>query len=213
MLPKDTTDPEVTSPTEYELLPPSVPSEQQQSLMGQEEHMLKPEGRKGDHTAMCIVLASVSVLAIVTWVALLANNPVGAGWFAFHPTLQTLALALFTYGILTLQPTSQPKTKTAGFRRHQAAIFFVGFPAIMLGTSAIAYNKWIHNRQHMTTWHGVCPALDPSQYVLTSMVKSFGYMSLTWILIQVCLGGGSVWFKGAAFGGGAKAKALWKYHR
>jgi hypothetical protein len=27
------------------------------------------------------------------------------------------------------------------------------------------------------------------------------------------LGGGSVWFGGAAFGGGMKAKMIWKYHR
>ncbi|KAG6874308.1 hypothetical protein C0995_001533 [Termitomyces sp. Mi166 len=192
MSPRGTTDPEAPSPTEYELLPPSVPGEQQQSLMGQEEQVQKPEGRQGDFTAKCIAL----VLAIVTWFAIVANNPASAGWFAFHPTLQTLALVLFTYGIVTLQPSSQPKTKTAGLCRHQAAIFFVGFPAIVLGTSAIAYNKWIYNKEHMTTWHG-----------------TFGYLSLTWILLQVGLGGGSVWFKGAAFGGEAKAKALWKYHR
>ncbi len=27
------------------------------------------------------------------------------------------------------------------------------------------------------------------------------------------MGGGSVWFGGAAFGGGHKAKLVWKYHR
>ncbi|KAG6909835.1 hypothetical protein DXG01_015108 [Tephrocybe rancida] len=177
----------------YELLPPSSgTAEQQQALMGQEEQILKPEGRQGDLLAAWTAL----VLVIVTWTAILSRDPLGAGWFAFHPTLQTLALALFTYGIVTLQPTSQPKTKAAGFTRHQAAMFFVGFPAILLGTSAIAYNKWIHNTEHMTTWHG-----------------TFGYLTIIWIITQVALGGGSVWFKGAAFGGGAKAKALWKYHR
>lgn len=59
-------------------------------------------------------------------------------------------------GILTLQPTSQPKTKAAGFLRHQTAVFFIGFPAITLGTLAVAYNKWLRNADHFKTWHGVC---------------------------------------------------------
>lgn len=30
---------------------------------------------------------------------------------------------------------------------------------------------------------------------------------------QVFVGAGSVWFEGNLFGGGLKAKSLWKYHR
>jgi len=33
------------------------------------------------------------------------------------------------------------------------------------------------------------------------------------MLFQVFIGGGSVWFGGKLFGGGMKAKAVWKYHR
>jgi len=87
-------------------------------------------------------------------------------------------------------------TKAAGLSRHQRAIFFAAFPIILLGTFAVAYNKWIQNKEHMTTWHG-----------------TFGYIAILWIIIQIGLGGSSVWFGGAVFGGGAKAKALWKYHR
>ncbi|KAL0063280.1 hypothetical protein AAF712_009775 [Marasmius tenuissimus] len=43
--------------------------------------------------------------------------------------------------------------------------------------------------------------------------QTLGILSMVWILMQVALGGASVWFNGAAFGGGAKAKAVWKYHR
>jgi hypothetical protein len=32
-------------------------------------------------------------------------------------------------------------------------------------------------------------------------------------LVQVIIGAGSVWFGGAAFGGGHRAKLVWKYHR
>ncbi|KAF5386876.1 hypothetical protein D9615_001682 [Tricholomella constricta] len=164
--------------------------------MGEEEQLLKPEGRPGDVLANYTAVCSIAVLVIVTWITILSNDPTNVGWFAFHPTLQTLSLALFTYGILTLQPTSQPRTKAAGLARHQIAIFLVGLPLILLGTTAIAYHKWINNKESMTTWHG-----------------TFGYLALTWLLVQVGLGGGSVWFNGAAFGGGAKAKAVWKYHR
>lgn len=30
---------------------------------------------------------------------------------------------------------------------------------------------------------------------------------------QLFLGAGSVWYQGALFGGGMKAKSVWKYHR
>lgn len=43
--------------------------------------------------------------------------------------------------------------------------------------------------------------------------QKFGITCMAWVVAQVALGGGSVWFGGAAFGGGMKAKALWKYHR
>ncbi|KAG7086682.1 hypothetical protein E1B28_002620 [Marasmius oreades] len=58
------------------------------------------------------------------------------------------------------------------------------------------YNKRLKGSGHFRTWHG-----------------TFGILCMVWLLLQVVLGGGSVWFNGAAFGGGARAKAVWKYHR
>ena len=37
--------------------------------------------------------------------------------------------------------------------------------------------------------------------------------TLVWLITQSAIGAGSVWFDGAAFGGGQKAKRVWKYHR
>ncbi|KAJ7470335.1 hypothetical protein FB451DRAFT_1474087 [Mycena latifolia] len=199
-----------TNVEDYELL---LPSEQSGQLKRGQEDQLPSEGRKGDAFAMYLALVSPSIISeqfftTVTWVTVLVNDPVMVGWFAFHPLLQSLSLFLFTYGkllildqnigsgILTLQPTSQPKTKAAGLARHQYAILFAGFPAIFLGTAAVVYNKWAHGKSHFLSWHG-----------------KFGIASMGWICIQVLLGGGSVWFGGAAFGGGMKAKAIWKYHR
>ncbi|TDL27255.1 hypothetical protein BD410DRAFT_761969 [Rickenella mellea] len=126
----------------------------------------------------------------------LLNNPSSLSWFAFHPPLQSLAMALFTYGILTLQPTSQPKSKAAGLTRHQLYMLVTGLPVISVGTWAIYHTKNLNSRPHLVSWHGL-----------------FGAISYLWMIGQIAIGAGSVWFGGAAFGGGMKAKSLWKYHR
>ncbi|KAJ6547120.1 hypothetical protein B0H19DRAFT_1164089 [Mycena capillaripes] len=163
---------------------------------GPEDQLPISEGRTGDTVAMYLALAGAGIFTTITWVTVLVNDPVGAAWFAWHPPLQSLSLSLLVYGIMTLQPTSQPKTKAAGLARHQYAILFAAFPIIFLGTAAVMYNKYVHSAVHFRSWHG-----------------KLGIVSMGWIFIQVLLGGGSVWFGGAAFGGGAKAKAIWKYHR
>lgn len=58
-------------------------------------------------------------------------------------------------GILTLQPTSQVKTKAAGLTRHQLAMIALGVPAIGFGTFAVFWRKYLHENSHFTTWHGV----------------------------------------------------------
>jgi len=184
---------------DYELTEALLPPEQQDGLSSKprgQEDQLPAEGRTGDTVAMYLALSGAAVFTTVTWVSVLVNNVNDGGWFAFHPPLQSLSLSLLVYGILTLQPTSQPKTKAAGLARHQYAILFAAFPMIFFGTFAVMYNKYVHSAQHFKSWHG-----------------KLGIVSMGWIFIQVLLGGGSVWFGGAAFGGGSKAKAIWKYHR
>ena len=58
-------------------------------------------------------------------------------------------------GILTLQPTSQPKEKEEGLYRHQVAMFLLGFPAISFGTFSIFRNKQLHDSPSFVSWHGV----------------------------------------------------------
>ncbi|KAJ6500444.1 hypothetical protein C8R45DRAFT_977715 [Mycena sanguinolenta] len=183
---------------DYELTEALLAPEQRDGLSKprSQEDLLPVEGRMGDTLAMYLALFGAIVFTTTTWVIVLVNNPFNVGWFAFHPPLQSLSVALFVYGIMTLQPTSQPKTKAAGLARHQYAILFAAFPLIFFGTMAISYNKYLHGAEHFKSWHG-----------------KFGILSMGWIFVQVLLGGGSVWFGGAAFGGGVKAKAIWKYHR
>lgn len=56
---------------------------------------------------------------------------------------------------MTLQPTSQIRTKKHGLARHQVAMLLLGFPSIALGSIFMIYNKAIHGSDHFTTWHGV----------------------------------------------------------
>jgi cytochrome b-561 domain containing protein 2 len=97
---------------------------------------------------------------------------------------------------VTLQPTSTQRTKVAGLSRHQSAILLLGFPALLVGTFAIVMNKVELEKRHFRSWHSV-----------------LGIAAVAWVVIQICIGGASVWFNGKAFGGGPKAKAIWKYHR
>ncbi|PCH38683.1 hypothetical protein WOLCODRAFT_161744, partial [Wolfiporia cocos MD-104 SS10] len=153
----------------------------------------KPEGRFGDEIAQIAAWVGIGVFTLITWGAVLKAH---LGWFFWHPVLQSLALTSFTYGILTLQPTSQAGTKLAGSRRHQRAMLYAGLPAILLGTLAIWVNKTLHRSAHATSWHGL-----------------FGYITVAWLVAQALIGGGSVWFDGHLFGGNSKAKIVWKYHR
>jgi hypothetical protein len=160
------------------------------------DDQLKTEARAGDTVYRQIALIGASLTMAVTWTMVLFNSPTAVGWFALHPPLQTLAILLLTYGIITLQPTNQPKTKASGLVRHQILIFVLAFPSLFLGTFAVSYNKWLRGADHFTTWHG-----------------TIGILCMVWLLFQIFLGAGSVWNGGSLFGGGLKAKGVWKYHR
>ncbi|KAJ4488406.1 hypothetical protein J3R30DRAFT_3435640 [Lentinula aciculospora] len=188
-----------TQAEDYELLPsdPQATDEASQKAdMGLAEQLEKAEVRRGDDVARYIALGACSVTLVVTWLVMLINKPTQLGWFLLHPTLESLAILFFTYGIITLQSTSQPRTKAAGLSRHQSAILFMAFPALFIGVWAIVMNKFELDKRHFRSWHSV-----------------LGIIATGWIVIQISIGGASVWFGGKAFGGGMKAKAVWKYHR
>ncbi|KAI9452316.1 hypothetical protein F5148DRAFT_512976 [Russula earlei] len=178
------------------LTPPTGPTPTDTDpLMGTNDDHPKDEYRRGDSLALYVALTSALVLLLTTWTIILSNDPKTLSWFAFHPSLNTFAVLCFTYGVLTLQPTSQPKTKAEGLDRHQTAMG-IGLTSILLGTTAIYNQKASHHAPHITSWHA-----------------TFGLTTVSWLILQALIGGGSVWFGGAAFGGGQKAKRVWKYHR
>ncbi|EKM55635.1 uncharacterized protein PHACADRAFT_256398 [Phanerochaete carnosa HHB-10118-sp] len=163
--------------------------------MGFQEQLSATEGREGDAFAQIVAMVSVATLLAVTWIITFASGT-SFYWFGWHPLLQSLSIAFFAYGILTLQPTAYPKTKASGLTRHQLAMIVAGFPVAFLGYAAIFATKVINSRAHFTTWHG-----------------TFGLITFIFMVIQTILGGGSVWFNGRLFGGNPRAKLIWKYHR
>ncbi|GJE86961.1 cytochrome b561 [Phanerochaete sordida] len=163
--------------------------------MGFQEQVQATEVREGDGFASAVALVSAAVFLVVTWIATFASGT-SFYWFGWHPLFQSLSILCFTYGIVTLQPTAHPKTKAAGLTRHQLAMIVIGFPVAFLGYLAIFVNKLNSNHSHFTSWHGF-----------------FGLVTFLCMVIQIAVGGGSVWFNGALFGGNPKAKLVWKYHR
>jgi len=172
---------------------PGTPEPLEPAHMGADEQMHKPETRKGDLPAEWAAYISTAIFLATTWLMALNSSP--STPFTYHPILQSLGVSCFVWGILTLQPTSRPRSKAEGLARHQLAMSF-GFACIILGTSAIIANKNIQNKGHFASPHA-----------------KLGLLTFVWMLFQVFIGGGSVWFGGKLFGGGMKAKAVWKYHR
>ncbi|KAL5511743.1 hypothetical protein ACEPAH_4961 [Sanghuangporus vaninii] len=150
------------------------------------------EERRFDAVARIAALIST----VYTTYLIASSNPRSLSWFAYHPPLQMASLTLFTLGILTLQPASQPKAKAAGLVRHQLCMLLAGAPLLAAGTWVIYHSKEVKARQHFTSWHG-----------------TIGIIAVGWLAFQTLVGCASVWFGGAALGGGMKAKNVWKYHR
>ncbi|KAF9792477.1 hypothetical protein BJ322DRAFT_1102980 [Thelephora terrestris] len=169
------------------------PSAPEPERTGADQQMPKPETRKGDLLAEWAAYVSTTIFLTTTWLMALNSSP--STPFTYHPIFQSLGVSSFAYGILTLQPTSRPRSKAEGLARHQLAMGF-GLLCIILGTSAIVANKNINYSDHFVSAHA-----------------KLGLSSFVWILFQVIVGVGSVWFDGKLFGGGTKAKSIWKYHR
>jgi len=143
--------------------------------------------------ALMAILAQLGLasFALLVWGSLWNNQYI---FFHWHPALMTLALVIFTQGILTLQPATTPVEKVEGLNRH-ALIQTLGLTSAILGVSAVVYSKIINEKEHFATPHG-----------------KFGIFIASYFLVQFIFGSLSVNAPGL-FGGVNKAKALWKYHR
>ncbi|KAL7420796.1 hypothetical protein Q5752_004749 [Cryptotrichosporon argae] len=154
-----------------------------------------------DKVSLALIGLGLALFVPLTWSLVLTGNLRAMGWFAPHPPLQSLALAFFVLGVTPLQPPPPAggltaPTRAARLRTHQTLLLGVAVPALALGTASMWWNKHVHGAHHFTTWHA-----------------KFGLASVAWVVVQAGIGAASVWCGGKAFGGGDKAKRVYKYHR
>jgi len=186
------------SATSFQLPPPRTHTDSESELNAIDDATMRKEKekRRGDWIGVGLAVGSLLILWIFTLILILRSNPESLRFFAFHPPSQTLALALFTSGILTLQPTRRPKHKEVGLRWHQIIQLGLGFPIILFGSISMLINKFEHHAPHFTSWHG-----------------RFGLIALLWLVLHIIVGAASVWFPVKAFGSIDNGKAFWKWHR
>ena len=89
-----------------------------------------------------------------------------AGLFTYHPSFQSVAILLFTEGILVLQPTATAGAKKAGLKLHK--IFqLTALPALLYGSFIIWYNKAIHGGQSLSPGSGRLTRFPAVRHSLT----------------------------------------------
>ncbi|PWN49574.1 hypothetical protein IE53DRAFT_388180 [Violaceomyces palustris] len=133
----------------------------------------------------------------LTWSLILSKFPLSnLPLFGYHPLMQSLALVLLVQSILVLQPTSTPSAKKSALNVHQILNLGLSLPIFTAGATIMWYLHDQPGTKHFISWHG-----------------TVGTVVVVWSWFQVLVGAASVWFDGKLLGGGAKAKAVWKWHR
>jgi cytochrome b-561 domain containing protein 2 len=93
----------------------------------------------------------------------------------------------------------------------------IGTVSLLLGSSSVYNYKASHGADHFTTWHSVRTTYLSSSSLLSiftwTVLQTFAFITVSWLIVQASFGGLTVWANGAAFGGAHRAKLLWKYHR
>jgi len=139
-----------------------------------------------------LALLSALGLVILALVTTLQKSPFIL--FLYHPVLQTLFVFFLTMSILVLQPTHTPAQKVVGQKAH-AALMLLALLCLSGGVGVIEYNKIANNGLHFHSVHGwlgvIGAALFGLQYV----------SGVTMLNVP------------ALYGGEAKARSVWKYHR
>ena len=124
------------------------------------------------------------------WYYVLSADLKALGWFAVHPTMQSIAMTAIILGITTLQPYApSPAVRQTRFQSHYALAALVALPTLLIGSAAMWYNKHLHAAKHFTTWHG-----------------TFGLVAVVWMIAQGIVGA-------VAHYAGVRGKWMYKWHR
>lgn len=114
--------------------------------------------------------------------------------FSWHPLSQISGLFLLVQSILALQPTHTAGQKRVGQAVH-AYLNLASFAAFTAGFATIYLNKERNGAEHFTSLHGALGC------------------ALTLLLWGQYLVGFTMWATPALYGGAARARSLWKWHR
>ncbi|KAJ3180264.1 hypothetical protein HDU87_002143 [Geranomyces variabilis] len=137
--------------------------------------------------------AGIWILATAVWTGIFSSKLM---LFTLHPLLNSIGLLLSTQAILLLQPTSfsAPRQKKRAAGIH-GVLNGLGTTSLVSGASVIIYNKASHNGTHFESLHA---RVGLAVYLLFFLQALFGALAV---------------YAPSLFGGEARAKAMYKYHR
>nr|XP_006631115.1 PREDICTED: cytochrome b561 domain-containing protein 2 [Lepisosteus oculatus] len=137
---------------------------------------VEPETRAYRHLRRAAgVLAHLLGAAFTVFIAVLARP--GTSLFSWHPFLMTLSFSfLMTEALLLFSPDCSPlqrfSYKVKG--RYHWILQSLAATGAVLGLAAVFYNKYLNNKLHFTTWHGLIGV----SAVLCAAAQSLGGVSL-----------------------------------
>ncbi|GJN84954.1 hypothetical protein PLIIFM63780_008518 [Purpureocillium lilacinum] len=114
--------------------------------------------------------------------------------FSGHPLAQSLAVFVFVQSVLFLQPTHTAAQKRTGQRVH-ASLNLVALVLLVFGVVIVEYNKVAGGNPHFHSVHAY-----------------FGVTTSILLILQYFVGF-TMWATPGLYGGEAKARTLWKWHR
>ncbi|KAH7016388.1 eukaryotic cytochrome b561-domain-containing protein [Microdochium trichocladiopsis] len=140
------------------------------------------------------VVAEAGGLLLVAsvWAAVFLHPPYIL--FSVHPLAQSFGLLVLIQSILIVQPTVTAEQKKVGQKLH-AGLNFLALASFIVGVGSIEYKKIRSNGAHFKS---------PHAYI--------GVVTSIWQILQYLVGF-TMYGTPQVYGGEAKAKAIWKYHR
>ena len=114
--------------------------------------------------------------------------------FSAHPLLQSVAVFALIQSVLFLQPTHTAEQKRLGQLVH-AWLNLLAFLLLVAGIVIIEYNKYVSHGEHFHSVHAY-----------------FGVTTSALLALQYFVGF-TMWATPWLYGGEARARSVWKYHR
>ncbi|KXJ97110.1 eukaryotic cytochrome b561-domain-containing protein [Microdochium bolleyi] len=139
-----------------------------------------------------IAEAGAILLVASVWAAVFLHQPLIL--FSVHPLAQSFGLLALVQSILIVQPTVTAEQKKVGQKLH-AGLNLVALASFIVGVVSIEYNKISSGGAHFKSTHA---------YI--------GIVASVWQILQYVVGF-TMYGVPQLYGGEAKAKAIWKYHR